>query len=260
VLSARGYLAGDDDHRAAELNACLRDPEVRAIILARGGYGIMRILPQLDAPALRADPKVIVAYSDGTALLAWALRAAGVRGIHGPMACQYGELGVADRQWLVHLLEDPAPLGRFPGQLAAIGATATSAFETVLLGGNLCLLSHLVGTPWEIDFAGAALFFEEIGERPYAIDRFLTHLYLSGLLVGARAALVGDLLRCDERGPYVQPDAPAVVAERLRHFAIPALSGLPFGHGERNAAIPFGGRCAIDFDRRELVLVEGAVA
>lgn len=261
IARTDGFLAGGDDRRAEELDGYLRDPEVRAILVARGGYGIMRILDRLDPGPLRADPKLLVGFSDATALLCWALTRAGVRGIHGPVAAQLGELPPADVQWLFQLMESTAPPGELELPLAAIGAPAVAGrVEGPLLGGNLCLLAHLVGTPFQVAQAGSILLIEEIGERPYAIDRYLTRLGLAGALDGIAGALVGDFTRCDETVGPLRPDAAEVVHERLRRYRIPGLAGLPVGHGTGNRALPFGGRCAIDFDTARVHLLEAAVA
>lgn len=255
-----GYLAGDDERRTEALNRCLRDPDVRAVIIARGGYGTMRILADLDADALRRDPKPIVGFSDATALLCWALTHAGVRGIHGPMAAQLGELPAEDADWLFRLLEETEPSPLPPMPLTAIGAPmnagAAPVLEGPLLGGNLCLLAHLIGTPYQLDFTGAVLFFEDIGEQPYRLDRYLTHLGLAGALDAALAAVVGDMTAC--HAPEDHPDAFAVVDERLRRLGIPGVCGAPLAHGTRHVALPFGARCVLDGTR--LRLLEPAVS
>ena len=258
ALTATGYLAGDDDRRAEEINGYLRDPDVRAIIMGRGGYGLMRILPQLDADALRRDPKVLVGFSDGTALLCWAHRVAGVRGIHGPVVAQLGELSGDDVEWLVQMMGRTEPMGGLTWRLAAIGATATAGrIEGELVGGNLCILSHLVGTPYQVDLADRILMFEDIGERPYKLDRYLTHLGLAGALDGVRGALVGDLTGCDHD---VDGRGLDVIAERLRHYGIAGVRNTPFGHGKRNASLPFGARCEVDVAAGKLYLLDAAVA
>lgn len=259
VARATGYLAGSDERRADELNGLLRDPDVRAIVLARGGYGIFRLLDRLDADALRRDPKPIVGFSDGTALLAWALREAGVRGIHGPVAAQLGELPVEDAAWLVDLLEGRGAGARVGG-LAPVGLPGSGRVEGRLVGGNLTLLAHLVGTPWAPPLAGAVLFLEEQGERPYAIDRYLTRMGLAGATNGARAAIVGSLTRCVERVNPDHPSADEVIDERLRALGIPGVRGAPFGHGDRNWSLPFGGRAAVDLEAGAVELLEPAVA
>lgn len=259
MARATGYLAGSDERRADELNGLLRDPDVRAIVLARGGYGIFRVLGQLDADALRRDPKPIVGFSDGVALLAWALRAAGVRGIHGPVVAQLGELPVEDTARMIDLLEGRGTDARIEG-LAPVGLPGSGRIEGPLLGGNLTLLAHLVGTPWALPLAGAVFFLEEQGERPYAIDRYLTRMALAGATTGALAAVVGSLTRCVERVNPDHPTADEVIDERLRALGIPGLSGAPSGHGDRNWSLPFGGRAAVDLEAGVVELLEPAVA
>lgn len=272
VLCRSGYLAGDDGRRTDAFNRCLRDPDVRAIILARGGYGTMRILEDLDADALRRDPKLIVGFSDATALLFWALVRAGVRGIHGPMVGQLGTLPAEDVRWLFRLMEENRPLALPPMPLAPIGARPGQAMGTAappvdaleppeplagpLLGGNLCLLSHLLGTAYQLDFTGALLFFEDVGEPPYRIDRYLTHLGMAGVLDAALGVMVGDMADCPV--PNGHPDIFAVIDERLRQYGVTGVRGAPLAHGVRHVALPLGARCELDGSR--LRLLEPAVA
>jgi muramoyltetrapeptide carboxypeptidase len=261
IAARAGYLAGGDDQRAESLNRCLRDPDVRAILCARGGYGMMRILEHLDADALRRDPKLIIGFSDATALLAWALRCAGVRGIHGPMVAQLGKLPAADADWLFRLTESRAPLPLPDMPLAPIGAPLPLApVEGPLLGGNLCLLSHLVGTPYQLDLAGAIFFFEDVGEAVYRLDRYLTHLGLAGALDGVAAAMVGDMTDC--LVPRDHPSPFAVIHERLARRHVPGVYGALMAHGVRNVALPFGARASLERTdgAPRLTLLEPAVA
>jgi muramoyltetrapeptide carboxypeptidase len=255
------YLAAPDDQRAAELTAMLADPDIRAVILARGGYGVMRILPQLDPALLRSDPKPIVGFSDATALLAWA-HAAGVRSVHGPMIGQLSELPPSDTAQLIALLTDPRPLGERAWSLRSYGR---GRYRGPLVPANLSMASLLVGTPWPVPLAGAIALFEDIGERPYEIDRYLTQLALSGALAHTTAAVVGDLIRCRDPAPPSgdrDPDdaALATVIERLTRARLPVAVGAPIGHGERNEAVPFGAMCELDLDRSTLAITEPAVA
>jgi muramoyltetrapeptide carboxypeptidase len=264
VYEAAGFLAGPDAVRADDVNAALRDPDVRAVAIARGGYGILRILPLLDAAALRADPKPLIGFSDGTALLSWAA-GAGVRGIHGPTVGQLAELPAGDVAALHRLLTDPTPQGLLPWTLIATGAPARGARDGRLVGGNLTLLAHLVGTPWQVPAAGAIMVVEDVGEAPYAVDRYLTRMHLAGAWDGAAAALVGDFTRCTEAPtPVGGPDDPraalAVVAERLAAFAIPALAGAPIGHGTRNLSWPWAARCTVDLDAGTAAILDAAVS
>jgi muramoyltetrapeptide carboxypeptidase len=282
------YLAADDERRASETNAMLADPDVRAVIMARGGYGLMRILPLLDPALLRADPKPIVAFSDGTALLSWALRA-GVRGVHGQVVVRIGEDRPETLGDLVRALTDPTPLGRLDwplrGRTAAPhrgasgpaaptepspaapprGDPARAALVTAMLPCNLVMACHLIGTPWQLPHRDAAWWLEEVGERPYELDRALTHLELTGCLREVRAVVVGDLQHCmDSPTQAAGVDDPraalAVVEERLQHAGVPYLVGGLFGHGRYNPPLPFGGRCRIDADAATLEILDGAVA
>jgi len=264
VHEATGFLAGPDARRADDFNRALRDPDVRAIAVARGGYGAMRILPLLDADALRRDPKPILGFSDATALLSWAAHA-GVRGVHGPVVSQLGDLPAADLAWMHRTLTDPTPAGELPWHLTTTGAVASGTRDGRLFGGNLTLIAHMVGTPWPVPHEDAILLLEEVGEAPYAVDRYLTRIHLAGAIGDARAALVGDFTRCTDPptppGSVGDPAAAlAAVGERLHAFGVPALSGAPVGHGVRNAALPWGARCVVDLDAGTFALLEGAVA
>lgn len=252
------YLAASDDVRVAELNAMLADRDVRAILLARGGYGLMRILPRLDHEALRRDPKPIIGFSDATALLAWA-HAAGVRGIHGPMVVQAGTLEDSDIAHLISLMSDARVRGVRPWQLAAHGK---GRYRGPLITANLTLLSLLVGTAWELPTKQAITIIEEVGEKPYELDRYLTQLELTGRLAPMTAVIVGDLVRCVDSNPasgVPDPEDAALqtVLERLR--GMPVAVGAPIGHGTRNEAVPFGAEAILDLDAGTLEITEAAV-
>lgn len=260
-----GFLAGSDERRADELAALLADRDVRAIVCARGGYGVTRMLARVDPAPLTADPRPIVGFSDVTALLSWSA-AAGVAPIHGPMVSQLGDLPEEDLRWLVRMLTDTQPAGVLPWSLHAFGSSAPSEPITApLVVGNLCLFAHLIGSPWRLDLDGAVMVTEEITEKPYALDRYFTQLELAGVLRGCRGVVLGDLTRCtDPPTPAGAPDNPApalaAIDERLRTFAIPGLAGAPLGHGSRNVALPFGGRATLDFARGTVELLDAAVA
>jgi muramoyltetrapeptide carboxypeptidase len=251
-----GFLAGPDDHRLASLVEAIRDSEARAVFMGRGGYGLLRIASRLDPDLLRNHPKPIVGFSDGTVLLAQAARA-GMTSIHGPVVTQLGRLPEEDKAALFALLESAEPRSL----LAGLECLCPGSASGPLLGGNLEVFSRLLGTPLVPDLDGAILFLEEVGERPYRIDRLLTHLELAGVFAAVAGVVVGDLIACEEppESRVASPSAMEVVRERLGRLAIPVTIGARIGHGGRNLALPYGVRASLDAQAGTLVALEAAV-
>jgi muramoyltetrapeptide carboxypeptidase len=254
VLSRSGYLAGSDAERLSDLLSLVRDPGVDAIVLARGGYGVSRILRELDAGELRESRKLFVGYSDATALLLFLRERAGLATIHGPMLDRV-DTTCAARERLLALLrgakEGLAPLrGR-----ALQGGRARGP----LVGGNLSLVAASLGTPWEPDTRGALLFLEEIGEEPYRIDRMLVQLREAGKLGAAAGVAFGALVGC-EGARYPRPSALEVVGDVvLPEVRGPVLVDLPFGHVADHHALGVGVEAALDGEAGTLALL-GPVA
>ena len=257
LFAREGFLAGPDERRLDELRAALADPAARAVVMARGGYGLLRLLPFLDPAALAAAPRALVGFSDGTALLAFAARA-GVAAIHGPVVTQLGSLPATDQQALFQLLENPAP----GVLLAGLDELIPGRVQGPLLGGNLEVFSRLLGTPFLPDLTGAILFIEDSGERPYRLDRLITHLDLAGVWSTVSAVVVGDFAGCTEPAVLREgsPAAAEVLVDRLARLPIPVVVGAQVGHGSRNLALPYG--CLAELDTRSgtLVALEGAVS
>jgi muramoyltetrapeptide carboxypeptidase len=246
IGASAGYLAGDDARRLDEWREAVADPEARAIFCARGGYGAMRLLPAIDPAPLLASPKLVVGFSDVTALHAL-LNRAGLATVHGPVVTQ---LGRAPEDALAHL--EALLLGAAPraGAWAAPAPGAgLSGVTTItpgrasgpLLGGSLALLAHLCGTPYLPPLEGAILAIEDVGERPYRLDRYLTQLSLAGALDGLAGVAVGQLSGCDG-GDGAAAEA---VRRLVRALGVPAVEGLPFGHEDRNLALPLGPRATL---------------
>lgn len=252
IFERRGFLAGEDDARADELNRALADSSVAAVVCARGGYGLLRILHRLDAAAFLRAPKPIVGFSDVTALHAWVARA-GVVSVLGPVITQLPTLPAEDCAALWALLESDAP----PPSLAGLRALAPGRCEGPLIGGNLELLSRLVGTHAAAPLDGAVLILEDYNERPYRLDRQLTQLLSAGALERVRGVVLGDFVKCDE------PDMPTpeeVLIERLGPLGVPIVAGAPVGHGARNRALPHGALARLDAEAGTLELIGAAVA
>ena len=246
VRARRTYLAGDDPRRLEEWREAVADPEARAIFCARGGYGTMRILAGIDPAPLLERPKLLVGFSDITPLHA-VLNRAGLATVHGPVVTQ---LGRAPEDALVHLealLSGTAPRpGAWDVPAPGAGLVAARSIRSgratgPLLGGSLALLSHLQGTPFAPQLDGAILFVEDVGEKPYRIDRYLTHLRLSGALDRLAGIAVGQLTGCDDGGVL----GADVVREAALSLGVPAIEGLPAGHEDANFALPLGARATL---------------
>jgi muramoyltetrapeptide carboxypeptidase len=251
VRDRRGYLAGDDDARLADLQALITDPEVDCVLAARGGYGITRILHRLDVHELVRARKLFVGYSDSTALSLLLLRS-GLASIHGPMLERDDLTEAAKDRWLALARGEAAePLQGEPVKGGRVAAP--------LVGGNLKLLAASVGTPWEVCTEGAILFVEEIGEQPYAIDRSLIQLRDAGKLAGLAGVAVGQLVNCEsERYPEIS--ACDVVRDVLApEISGPVVGGLPFGHIADNRALGVGVQAELDGDAATLRLTEAVV-
>ena len=260
IAARAGYFAGDDRTRLAALQDALADPDIDAIVCARGGYGLTRLLGLLDPARLAAAPKLLVGFSDISALLAWALARVGLFSIHGPVVAQLGGLADEDCERLGRMLagEDPGALSAETGTVLRGGVV-----EGPLVAGNLEVLRTLVGTRCLPELSGCVLALEEVSERPYRIDRALTQLLTSGALRGLRGVAVGQLVGCEEpaNGHPDGPDAEAVVLERLATLGVPVVTGFPFGHDVgRNAALPVGARVRLDAEHGVLSMLEPVTA
>ncbi|HEX7239213.1 MAG TPA: LD-carboxypeptidase [Longimicrobiaceae bacterium] len=255
-----GYLSGTDEERAADLNEALRSPDVDAVWCLRGGYGTMRILPAIDWAPLVERPRPLVGFSDNTALHL-ALQRHGVVSFHGPHPAT-AEIPEFSRAGLLRVLTEAEPAGVLPfpdgGPERALRVSGGAA-EGPLVGGNLALLAALAGTPYALRPEGAILFFEDVGETSYRVDRLLSQLLLSGALEGVAGVAVGAFSESPDEGqPGVTPVV-EVIADRLGGLGVPIAFGFPFGHVEESWTLPLGVRARLDADAGTLALTEPAV-
>jgi len=244
ALDRHSFYAGTDENRLADLQAALADPEIRGIFCNRGGYGVQRIVQQLDFDVVRQDPKVVIGFSDITALHAALWTHAGVASVHGPVSTQL-DRGESFTRSIRHALMST--------ESVRIEADATEPNFSVrtggcaqgrLLGGNLTMLSTSVGTPFMPDLRGAILLLEDVGEAAYRVDRMLTQLGNGGILQGLAGIALGQFSE-----PTGTPGAVTtvdVLRERLCDLGIPVLGGLPIGHGQNNTAVPLGTEATLD--------------
>jgi len=263
-----GFLAGSDKERAGDLMQMFRDRQTKAILCVRGGYGAPRILPLLDYALIRAHPKILVGYSDITALHCALLRNSGLVSYHGPMLnsdlikehCPQFTV----RSLLRTLMEPVAPGSIRDGYNGKTTKVLRAGIATGrLLGGNLTLLCSILGTPFQPDFRNRILFFEDLDEVPYRFDRLLTQLLNAGLLQQVAGVAVGINVNCTDpkarkSGEYRQ-SLEEVLRDRLEPLRVPIVMGLPFGHVRHNATLPVGLRARLDGERGDLEILEAAV-
>lgn len=258
VFARRAYVAGSPEVRAAAFRAAWDDPGIAGVIAVRGGYGSAQLLPLLDAHAIRLSAKCFIGYSDLTAMLTFLTLSCGVVAFHGPMLekrLANGEAGY-DRDSFRRAVCRPAPMGEITSPSLEILRPGTAL--GTLLGGTLTQLLASLGTPYA--FApppGYVLFIEEVGERPYRLDRMVTQLKQARLLEHASAVVIGELVRCDE--PTGGVTGHAVMADLFADFPGPVLIGLPSGHTSGPAlTLPFGVMARVVADGQPRLVVEEA--
>jgi muramoyltetrapeptide carboxypeptidase len=255
AFARRGYLAGTDADRLTDLNLALRDPTVRCVFCTRGGYGAQRVVDGVDMAAVRADPKLVVGFSDITALHLALWRGARLATLHAPGAAWADERTGPDsarslREALMST-HDVRVAVRPDEETAAVRVDpGTGPAHGTLLGGNLCLLAATLGTADQPDLRGAILFLEEIAEPPYKVDRMLVQLRRSGVLDGVAGVAIGQFTDCAD--DWAVPVA-HVLTEELGRLGVPVLGGLPVGHGHDQITVPLGVAAVLDVAAGTLV-------
>jgi muramoyltetrapeptide carboxypeptidase len=257
VLDRDDILAGSDRQRAEELQAFFADPDIRAIFVARGGYGSGRILPLLDFEAMALTPKPLIGFSDLTFLLNPIVERARMVAIHGPMLAIDHQIEERNHRSFDHLRK--LLVGEVEGfEMDAQHVIHAGAAEGELMGGCLSIVVAMLATPYAPNFDDKILFLEEVGERAYRIDRMLVQLRQSGAL-GRCAGIVFGAIR-----PFGGEENEArmilrFVAEQTAGLEIPVLFGIDAGHFTNNLALPFGVRARIDSASKRLTILESSV-
>ncbi len=251
VYHRREYLAGSDADRLEDLEEMFRRSEIKGIFCSRGGYGSLRLLDRIDYRLIREHPKILVGYSDITALLAAVHEETGLITFHGPVVKGFSRLSENARRNLFQMISSPQPARFTP--MAGYPLSPGKA-RGPIKGGNLSLICRLLGTPFMPDLAGCILFMEDRGEAPYRIDRMLTHLALSGSLDTIKGLIVGQFLDCGDPSAIDN-----LIKERFMPMNIPVAAGFPLGHGLDNTTLPLGVPAELDTDLMTLSLLESAV-
>lgn len=262
ILSKDRYTAGSDKRRAVELMNAFTDETVRAIWAARGGYGAMRLFDLLDPEMLRPHPKIFIGYSDLTALHLLLFNRFGWVTFHGPMAAKdlAGGEPAYDRDSLLKALTGSDPIGPIGASLEVLHSGSNEKVNGRLVGGCLSLISATMGTEAEIDTREAILFLEDTGTKPFALDRMLQQLRLSGKLDEVRGIVFGEMTDCTQH-PDQEYTLQQVLADCTAGLGVPVLFGLPSGHSPvGNLTLPLGVQATLHPRERRLVIEETGVS
>jgi muramoyltetrapeptide carboxypeptidase len=255
VRERYGYFAGTDHQRARDLNRFFANPDIKAIIAVRGGWGTARILPLLDFEMIRENPKIYCGFSDNTTLHLALLKYCGLTSFHGPNGTSEWTGLTIDNFRSVLMKAEEAEF-RSNSEVTTL---IPGIVDGRLVGGNLSILATSLGTPYQPDTDGAILFTEDIGEEPYKVDRILTHMKEAGLLDGIRGFIFGRCTNC--RGPSSsQFSLREVLLHHLRPLGVPAVMGADIGHDVDNFTVPLGVQARLDADLGFFRLREPAVA
>jgi muramoyltetrapeptide carboxypeptidase len=269
VAKRLGYLAGDDASRASDLMAMFTNPDVKAIICARGGYGSARLLRMLDYQVIRKNPKIFIGFSDITALHCAIQTQSQLVTFHGPTLNTEITADKPDDFSLQSLLKTvmhPSAPGSICDSATrpAVSILQKGTASGPLIGGNLSVLGTIIGTPYQPPFKGAILFFEDVNEPPYRIDGRLTNLLNAGLLQQVAGVAIGTNRDCVDpdaaKSKEYQQSLDDVLKDRLLPLGVPVVSGLPFGHVIKNATLPMGLNATLDAVNGDLIINEPAVS
>lgn len=263
VLDMRGYLAGEDQDRAADLNAMFRDPAIDAIFCSRGGYGTPRLIDKLDFEAIRNNPKIFVGYSDLTAVSLAIWSQTELITFSGPMVAV--EMGRGIDPFTEQSFWKSVTSGSSVGLLTNPDASPVRVMnsgraEGRILGGCLSLINVLAGTPYFPEFTGAILLIEDIDEEPYRIDRYLAQLKLAGVFEKIAGIVLGQFIDCspsDPEKPSLELDQ--IFEDYFGHLNIPIIANFAYGHSAIKHTIPIGIRAILDTEQKGLILTESGV-
>ena len=250
ALSQYDYMAGNDEKRWHDIHSMFIDKKIKAIISSRGGYGSMRLLEHIDYKAIQKNPKIFVGYSDITAIIMAIYKKTNLITFHGPMVRDLFRLPTIDVECLVNILEGKTNKISIKNSNIIIPGKGRG----ILLGGNLSMICHLVGTPFTPWTKEIILFVEDINEPYYKIDRMFTHLKMSGFLSHVSGLILGSFEKCGRQDIIEQ-----IILERVSDMGFPVISGFPIGHGKRNITIPIGIEAELNVNNKEVIFLEKPV-
>ena len=266
-LAKKGFLAGTDEQRLNDLHSMFQDKEVKAIVCLRGGYGTMRLLSHIDYDLIRKNPKLFIGFSDITALLYAFYQKAKLITYHGPVGVW--DINSFSKHSFLHVLQSNRSYTIKAPQNQAITTLKKGIAEGHIIGGNLSLMSSLIGTPYDVSFKNKIIFIEDIGEEPYRIDRMFAQLFLAKKFERVKGIIFGQFFDCFAKrskkithegvdGSFIWEKIEnfntvnQVIQDWFGSFSIPILMNFPIGHVSNNATVPFGGRVTLDANNQSL--------
>lgn len=253
ILERKGYLAGGEERRAASLSAFVLRDDIHAIFCARGGFGSIQLLPYLDPGIFRSHPKIFVGFSDVTVLLNWFVARCGVVAFHGPMVAVEFTQGLEKAAGELFWRALTGAEIDWQIQCSMVIRDGKGKVRAPLMGGCLSVVVTTLGTPYEIDTAGSILFLEDIGEKPYRIERMLTQLKMAGKLDDVAGVVTGAFSDCGTGDGKTVDD---ILGEIFSNAGYPVVAGLPCGHATANWLLPFGVPAELDGQTGTLTLAE----
>jgi len=255
VFHSFRYLAGTDEERVKDFIDIYQNPEVRAVVAARGGYGTLRLIPFLKPEVFIQEPKFVMGSSDLTFLLLFLLKQCQMVCFYGPMVapnfCRKVS-SLTKEYFLRNIFSNQAEI---PFSYPLVEILRKGKTEGVLTGGCLSLICQSIGTPFEIETEDRVLFLEDVEEAPYRVDRMLTYLKSVGKLKGVKGMIFGTMENC-QAIPGSSYHLKDVLLDCLKDFPGPILYGFPSGHGQHNVTLPLGVKVGLDGDNGELNLLE----
>ncbi len=269
IFKIYGYLAGTIEERLEDLHNMFKDPQVKAIIAIRGGYGSAQLLPHIDYDLIKKHPKILMGYSDITSLLLGIHAQTGLVTFHGPVAestfTDYTRLNMRNAL-MTTKAPQVIPDAPYDGNLQTsnrIWTVKGGVGTGRLLGGNMTLFESLLGTPYEVDTTDAILFFEEVGEEPYDVDRMLNHFKMAGKFDRCRGVIFDKMPtvkpRDFEPAFYRNLSVEQVISNVFKDFDFPVCVGFSLGHLKNKPTMPLGIRVKLDGDKKQLTFLEAAV-
>ena len=248
VLAKRGYLAGYDEQRVADLHMLYGDTTIEGILASKGGYGSGRLLDKIDWRLLKENPKAFIGFSDITAFQLALLQKTGLGSYYGPMVS-------VDMRHNMPDVAEQSFWKAVAGQAQTLNGRSMQPGKAdgVLVGGCLSVLTSIMGSPYFPDMRGAILFLEEVGEAPYRVDRHLNQLRLAGVFKKIAGLALGRFVHCTSNHKVAsQTNTPSVLRELAKSMKVPVVSDLPFGHVRDKMTIPLGKPATLDGGRGTL--------